>query len=148
MRARVFSAFPAFLAVLVLSSCSSPTGPTDTNFVHVNLANGSAFGIRVPAITSPGQSTQADVLPSGAIAELALVKPSVADLSFPVHDPSVTPERLLGVINFSFVRVPASAAGLDYATIRIVATPNALLSVSTDRPDLITLASVTSVWPR
>lgn len=147
MRVRSLLAASALSAAALLASCSDPTGPTSANYVHVLVQNASATPIYVPAVRKAviGQrfDIAAEQLLPGAAAEILFVTPDSGGGGIPVYEATDMPQRLLGVVWFTFVRAPASAAGLDWATIRVVAPASGPLTVSTDRPDLISLTGVT-----
>lgn len=148
MRARNLLAAAGFAAALVLSSCSDPTGPTDTNYVHVLVQNASSAPIYVPAVRNLAVGQRFDItseqLLPGAVAEVVFIRPDSAGGGLAVYEATEPPSRLLGTVNFVFVRMPASAAGRDYATIRIVAAADGAVTASTDRSDLITLTGITN----
>lgn len=147
MHARTLLAAALLAATVVLSSCTDPTGPSETNYVHVLVANGSAAPIYVPAVRSTTIGQKFDIsteqLLPGAVAEVVFIRPDSAGGGLAVYEATELPSRLLGTVNFVFVRMPARAAGRDTATIRIVVAGGAV-TASTDRTDLVTITGVTN----
>ena len=143
MRSRFLLLATTASFVLIFSAChhSDVTGPSDPNYVHVRVVNGSSVSIFVPAILANGEPLSHAELVPGAGAEIPLSRPDLLGSSFTLARSASDPQPIAS-ISFTFARRPADGRTLAWATIRVVAEPRAPISATTDRPDLLSITSI------
>jgi hypothetical protein len=148
MRLRAFLLPASIWATVALTGCSDPTGPTSSDYVHVLVQNASTVPIYVPAVREPIANRPFNILTEqllpGAVAEVRFIHPDSTSGGIPVYQATDRPQNVSGVVWFTFVHVPASAAGRADATLKLVLSGQGSLTASTDRPDLILITGVTS----